>query len=649
MPRKKRLPLPVHVGTDPKRSRVGKMKADILLISNVGFAHGWVPSNIVELKDGLDRQGYSVELGFYSVEFTCLLAEKYPELLEFDRTIGEWEYCFHEFYFSAGAGCEADPEVLVVRAFDLQLNSEDIFSFALLPHLSGEVSGQLLAGYRRYGDSWDVLRKRLLKYCRVLEQFLSDKLSAIDANGYPVIGFSCNNAQVFVSYWLIRQLRRNRYRPLCVMGGPMFTDWNHEHWRRRLPGVDYLITGPGGPALAEILRKTTGGRTGLGKPGEDSPPKNGLNRAEKRYKAGLVEAYKGISDAVRKSGLSWTFQTWLGRNCSWGKCAFCADMARPRATRNVDDVVAEISTLNHQVGAERIGFAEPDVNGAPEKFEELLLKLLERRNPAVLWGEMNARNVSKKIFKMMKAVGFLGCQVGIESLSNSLLAKMRKPSTVLDNIKFLKWSRDIGLPDIYYNLISHFPLEDENDLLETIRMIELIPHLLTSPTQIAIAEFELLYPAKISDLYPDVGCNYAFFALQTPEIHPAKFPHWRRNPALKNPNPLWVKIVKKIHDILGKECALVLHDNGESLTIDDSRRLRPVRHVFGGLERKLILLLGDQIMNAGEIIAALNVEPSERITGALHELAEAGLLYCENGYFISLVNDPPCCDDKITH
>jgi len=64
-------------------------------------------------------------------------------------------------------------------------------------------------------------------------------------------------------------------------------------------------------------------------------------------------------------------------------------------------------------------------------------------------------------------------QPGIESLSTPILRLMRKGTTALQNIQFLKWARAVGLR-VVWNLLMGFPGEDP---AEYSRMAEMVPAL----------------------------------------------------------------------------------------------------------------------------------------------------------------------------
>lgn len=79
--------------------------------------------------------------------------------------------------------------------------------------------------------------------------------------------------------------------------------------------------------------------------------------------------------------------------------------------------------------------------------------------------------------KALKAVGLRIAQFGIESLSTSLLNKMKKGVTAIQNIQALKYARTLDIAAIY-NMITYFPSETKKEFNEAIKNIKLCWHLL---------------------------------------------------------------------------------------------------------------------------------------------------------------------------
>ncbi len=605
----------------------------LLLISNIGYSHGWVPNNIVVLRDDLVRSGYVVDLAFYSVEYSVMLEKKYPKLIDIDRNIGEWETCFHEVYFAGKSFGHEDPLILVEHALELRNNNKDIFCNVLLPRLETMVAREVLGTLPTYPDPVEI-NDRVVEYCKTAELFLWDKIQQLLDNKYAIIGFSCNNAQFYVSYWMAQTIISLDPSVQIVFGGPLFTEWNKEFFKRCFPNIHCFIVGKGELVLPTIMAKA-----GIA-PCISTEMEEKLDSLRIKPDDSAYSGYTDISVMIEGSATQWTYPTWLGQNCSWHRCSFCADNLLPHRIRCIDEVAHEIEQLINICDARSIGFAEPDVNGSQSQFEALLSVLSKTSHSTSFWCELNARNTSKAMFVLMKRVGFDGFQLGVESFSNKLLRKMNKPATVIDNIKALKWARDVGFSGVLFNLICLFPGEDATDITETHRNMELFPHLLTSPVTIQLAEFELLRPAPVYKEYSrnNQVSDYEFFTMALPENLRQQFPFWRQKTIVNQISSGWVEIAKYIYAIRNRRCSLTWRRKGVQLMIEDFRDLQPKIVILDNLECDILIALNDGIFTAEQLAVNLNHSMNE-ITDALIELTQRKLLYSERNYYISLVND----------
>jgi hypothetical protein len=90
-----------------------------------------------------------------------------------------------------------------------------------------------------------------------------------------------------------------------------------------------------------------------------------------------------------------------------------------------------------------------------------------------LFGEIRA-HTPVEVLSTMGASGMREVQVGIEALSTSLLKKLNKGTTAIDNIEIMKHCETPGLPSLTGNLILEFPSSDEADVAETLRNLDFV-------------------------------------------------------------------------------------------------------------------------------------------------------------------------------
>ena len=87
-----------------------------------------------------------------------------------------------------------------------------------------------------------------------------------------------------------------------------------------------------------------------------------------------------------------------------------------------------------------------------------------------MFSEIRATTTRPEL-NLMAQAGMQEVQIGIEALSTSLLAKLHKGTTAIQNLEIMRDCEALGIAN-YSNLILHFPGSDEQDVAETLRSLE---------------------------------------------------------------------------------------------------------------------------------------------------------------------------------
>jgi ribosomal peptide maturation radical SAM protein 1 len=85
-------------------------------------------------------------------------------------------------------------------------------------------------------------------------------------------------------------------------------------------------------------------------------------------------------------------------------------------------------------------------------------------------------NLTKDQLRSLRIAGAIRLQPGIESLSTPVLKLMKKGCNLLQNVQFLKWSKQMGI-EAAWNILYGFPGESPAEYLEMARIIPLLRHL----------------------------------------------------------------------------------------------------------------------------------------------------------------------------
>ncbi|MHC4631074.1 MAG: B12-binding domain-containing radical SAM protein [Planctomycetota bacterium] len=455
-------------------------KIRIALLCNVGFEAYWYPLGISMLKENLERcTNIRVDNYYLSSEFSWYIDRYYPELIEINAEIGEEGNSYHEIYFSTKLFNHADPQVLIEKVLLDELNENDIYRTRL-----GETTN-----VRKLPSSEKDFLDGVMKYCGLLDSFIAKKLEESNWRKYDLIGFSCISSQFLCSVYMAKRIRQLNYNNMIVFGGGMFRKWNISQYEKLFPFIDTFVIGNGYQAILDMIRKQ---RSSL-----------------KVYSNDLQNHFGNFSDVPKKvlSSDIFIFPVQLSDYCPWDKCMFCSIQSCPKQEISVNRVYEWIINTSNKYGATDFGFADCNLNGNIEEFGKLCSDLAQTNVELDLYGMLNPRDLTKNLCIDLKAAGFSFVLLGFENFSNSMLSRMKKRSTVLDNIKALKWLVEAGIEKIVFNIIIDFPGNSKAIIAENLENIRLIRHLITRNVKCELVEFDLERDAKIYSLRRRMNLN----------------------------------------------------------------------------------------------------------------------------------------------
>ncbi|MDY6836855.1 MAG: radical SAM protein [Thermodesulfobacteriota bacterium] len=185
----------------------------------------------------------------------------------------------------------------------------------------------------------------------------------------------------------------------------------------------------------------------------------------------------------------------LGRGCPWGKCTFCPDKSynircQSKTAHQVTTEIEHYQQLSRDL--RNFIILDSDALKIPKMIIELS-KSLEGKGLSFHFAEFRAEKMGKKVLESLLRFGtwVSQFQVGIETFSDRVLKLMKKGVGALKNVEVLKMAAESGVP-LQFNLFTCFPKMTTEDLMENLRVMDLITHLLvTKNISIHPAEFYL--------------------------------------------------------------------------------------------------------------------------------------------------------------
>lgn len=606
----------------------------VALISAPGFSHGWAPLNVARIKAVLRERGHRVHTLCLCTSFSDYISRRHPDLKKVDENIGESGYAWHELHFSAVLFGHESPRGLIRRAaIDCDL-SRDVYYTQLCP----EDERASAADMRRVRER----TSQAERYCRLMEEYIGRRLNEVDWEAVDVAGFSCVEAQFLTSVFIARELKRRRPGLPIVFGGPHFQEYNAAAIARCFPEIDLVIVGEGQEALDRILRAgekrraiAEAGRVVINLAAPYSADRIGSGRA--RVAPLPPPDYDHLS-ASELGEQSLTVN--IAKGCSHWRCSFCGIVERGQQVRPAREVFDELAHLVRRYGTTDINFGDWEINGDAEQLELLCDLLIAAGIRLRAWGEINARNTSPRLLRKMRRAGISSVQIGIESFSARALKRIRKPATILDNVKTLKWSVEAGMERLIFNLLVNHPGAGAGEAEETLRTLKLIAHLIRPPIQCVPMDAEIYRTSALFDDAASFGIegvrDYDFYRRCYPPGPLAEeLPMFHLQYRLPPLDPIWYEVERLVGEFRRQPVSCTARFvNGEA-RIYDSRRSPKSRYRLAGIEADVLRRVSGRILGA-DALAAETGRSVEEIAASVDRLAGLDLVLRERGRILGL-------------
>ena len=342
------------------------------------------------------------------------------------------------------------------------------------------------------------LLSRVLEARAVVDAFLDGCVEAIEQRRPRVVGFTSVFEQQMASLAAASRLEARRPEIAIVFGGANCEGPMGRGLIRAFPFVDAAVSGE-----AEALFPILVDRLLSGEPVDDLPgvlvqkgggAKDDAPAPTPRPAASLDDlpypdfddffAQWAGSEASRELAPRLLFET--SRGCWWGEkqhCTFCGLNGSSMAFRSKspERALAELGHMARKHPGHSIMVVDNILDMA--YFETLLPELARRKLGLRLFYEVKA-NLRKDQVRALRDAGVGEIQPGIESLSDTVLAVMRKGVSALQNIQLLKWCAELRIWPSWH-FIWGFPGEPEDEYRRMAELVPLLAHL--PPPNVAMA------------------------------------------------------------------------------------------------------------------------------------------------------------------
>ena len=295
---------------------------------------------------------------------------------------------------------------------------------------------------------------------------------------FRVFGLSTMFSQNLSCATLAQIIKEEKPRSVVLIGGAN-CDGDMAHGIARLsPAFDYIFIGEAEETFrtfCQNLRNNSLPETRF----IAGPPTGDLDRL-------LCPDYRGyfeqLSFFLPESSLLANNQIVIpyetSRGCWWGQkhhCTFCGLNPEGMASRVKDSgkALADLSCLRARHGRRLIDMTD---NIMPMQYFKTLLPAIINAGVDLDIFYEEKSNLNYQQLRMLKAAGVNSIQPGIEAFSTSLLQRMRKGVTGVQNLRLLRDCRSLEI-STSWNLLFNFPGDKDAEYEETLSLIRKLRHL----------------------------------------------------------------------------------------------------------------------------------------------------------------------------
>ncbi len=486
----------------------------------------------------------------------------------------------------------------------------------------------------------------------LVERSCCQTLSKIKLNQYSLIGFSLCFSQLFPSLYLARKIKNECADVQIVFGGSSCSGDIGVSLMHHFPEIDYLVDGEGEQQLLHLCNFLTGRsntlpakiRTQLPVP----PPKTGNSIPSLNLDDLPFPDYTAYFQEMKELFPHQPFIPLLplefSRGCWWNKCTFCNLNLQWQNYRfkKSDRMVAE--TLHLAKIHECLHFTFTDNTLPPKNADHFFQKLLKKGLDFDFFAEIRGIT-DPQCLQLYRQAGLKTVQVGIEALSTSLLTKMKKGTTAIDNIAVMKMCSASAIR-MEGNLITNFPTTTDEEIAETLQNLDFVLPFLPLQT----ATFFLGYGSPI---YEQIK-NSAVAKITAHPKNRLLFPkdYLRSMTMLVNSyrgdkelqQKKWQPVKLKIRDwhdfhvrrAQSRQHPLSYRDGGTFLIIRQERKSgAPLLHRLRGMSRRIYLSC-ERPTEIASLLAAFPGITEDALQKYVDELCVKRLMFQEHDRVLSL-------------
>jgi ribosomal peptide maturation radical SAM protein 1 len=413
------------------------------------------------LKAELSRFGFHADVHYLNMDLAAHLGSEVYKAIS--NLPGERLYFFGEWLFG-------------VAAFGPRSDDEEYLELVGIEQLCRQVNIPL--------DKIRELRES------TLPEWIRAQADEASWKSCRIVGFTSTFEQNVASLALARYLKEAYPGITTVFGGANFEGDMGVEYVRAFPWIDYAVLGEGDVAFPELVSRLSEERDPSGIPGVSHRVNGKTVRAGQPSQVrdmntlpvpDYSDYFEALARPGRRSVVGYDAVRLLyesSRGCWWGEkhhCTFCGlnGLGMQFRSKSPDRVVADIRELTDTYKVLRISAVDNILDMS--YLSSVCSKLSSEPWDLKMFYEVKA-NLTPDQLKILRSAGIRTIQPGIESLSTHILRLMRKGSSLMINLRLLKWAQHYGLR-VLWNILMGFPGETDQDYVNQIELISSLHHL----------------------------------------------------------------------------------------------------------------------------------------------------------------------------
>jgi ribosomal peptide maturation radical SAM protein 1 len=380
------------------------------------------------------------------------------------------------------------------------------FRAVAFPDLPDNTTGYLRRFYWGRGPEVASTKDLIATKRGTLDTYLDELITRYALDRADMVGFTSMFMQNAACFAVARKLKQRNPAIVTVMGGANCEYPMGQVIAQRVKDIDFVFSGPALKsfprfvearmrgdddacrAIAGVFSKQHGALVAAPAPlGEELDIDTPIDLDYDDFVRRFEDAFPG-------SGLQPILPVETSRGCWWGQrahCTFCGLNGATMAYRSMQPALAvrQLTSLFRYSGKARM--IEAVDNILPKTYLRDVLPHLDTPPDMEIFYEVKA-DLSKQDMSTLAQARVVLIQPGIESLATSTLKLMKKGTSALQNVTFLKNCATTGLKP-FWNLLIGFPGERAEVYQRYLEVIPLLTHL-TPPNGVFPVRFDRFSP-----------------------------------------------------------------------------------------------------------------------------------------------------------